>query len=176
MSSMSKSQESAMEKYYNALKIFYESKKKYEEELKKKKNKIKNDKELTISQKRKQIREIKMKCIKCKKDVGTKFIINKDEYRVICGGGLCDPNIVIRKIQFIDGREILTSIDNEIKDIQDDIITTKLNFLFELIDDETVTTEFDEFKKEYNEYSKTRSIIKKILQWKMLHVMRLLKN
>ncbi len=150
-----------MEKYEDALHLFYSNKQKYEKKIESSKLKILRKDNLSIREKREQIQNMKIKCIYCKRNVGTRFIVTPDEYRVVCGNTEtpCNLNLHIRKLKQIDGLKALEELYKEIKNIIIQIISLKHILLYDLIQDDKddVLSKFKTIRDEYNELLKKKN-------------------
>jgi predicted MPP superfamily phosphohydrolase len=146
----------------NVTNEFYKLKNKYETEINLNKKKIINNHNLSSKEKRSEFKNLKPKCVNCKRPGGTIFSIKyypenllkeqyKDEYRelkAVCGvvADPCNLNISLQigKCQLLP--DILKEIEKEIKDYKNEIIDTKNKLLFGYITTETAVQEFDDIK------------------------------
>lgn len=154
-----------MKKYYEGLNNYLKLKKNYEEKLNKEKNKILNNKDLTLKEKRKKIKSIKGKCVKCNRKVNTIFKNDGLKYIALCGSSEspCELNILIKKPEIIDIEETyLDSLEN-IELYTEEIIKLKNNKLFNLDKEESIEEKIDELKKGYNEEKETSELYKNLL-------------
>lgn len=147
--------EDKYEDFNKVLKRYYIIKNQYAKSIIKKKEKIMKAK---ISKKEKiaRIKQIKNKCINCKRDVDMVFLERNRKMMVKCGDieNPCKLNIDLDK-------GVLVSVDKEIQRIKQlvdnnisEIIRTKLDLLFNYIDEEKAVNDFDIKKKNFNENSK----------------------
>jgi hypothetical protein len=143
-----------------AVENYYKLKKKYHNQYLKQKNKIlKTDK--TNKQKALELKKIKLKCVNCKQLGGTIFSSKNGVLSAICGvDNKCNLNIIIEKGSFIQKDEIINMFDNEILNLKEKIIITKLNVLFRLKTEEEMLKEFKELKEEYNQRNEVLGKIK----------------
>jgi len=151
--------------YTEALNAYFKLKTAYENDLHKMKKKIYAD-EPNKKLAKKQILEVKPKCIKCKRPVGTIFSNGKENnrYTATCGdpdpNTRCSLNIVIFTGSHNNIEYILNIFKNEIDDLKDTIIQQKLDALFNyLSEEESVKL----FKKELQNYTENSEIYKTIL-------------
>jgi len=146
----------------NVTNEFYKLKNKYETEINLNKKKIINNPNLSSKEKRTEFKNLKPKCVNCKRPGGTIFSIKyypenllkdqyKDEYRelkAVCGiiADPCNLNISLQigKCQLLP--EILKEIEKEIKDYKNEIIDTKNKLLFGYITTEKAVQQFDDIK------------------------------
>ena len=141
---------------------FYKLKAKYNERLSKIKQKIKNKETLTKKDKQKEFKNTQFKCINCNKPGGTLFEIKNNKLRAICGASnKCDLNINIDKSTYYNVRDEKTNFEEQINLIKTDIIKTKLDFLFNYIEESEVIKEFNIQKEDLNIFSKGLVVTKK---------------
>lgn len=141
---------------------FYKLKAKYNERLSKIKQKIKNKETLTKKDKQKEFKNTQFKCINCNRPGGTLFEIKNNKLRAICGASnKCDLNINIDKSTYYNIRDEKTNVEEQINLIKTDIIKTKLDFLFNYIEESDVIKEFSIQKEDLNIFSKGLVVTKK---------------
>ena len=141
---------------------YYKLKAKYDESIMKIKKKIKNNTTLTKKYKQKEFANTKFKCVNCNQYGGTIFDIKKNNLSAICGASnKCDLNISIDKNTYYNIRDEKTNVEEEINLLKRDIIKTKLDFLFNYIDEKEVTNEFTIQKEDYDTFSKGLIITQK---------------
>ena len=135
-------------KFLEALNKYYKLKNTYENKLQKSKNNIKSNDSLSINQKKKRINDIKPKCIKCKRNVGTIFSIKNRELSAKCGDitSPCPLDIRINKGYIDNINNILETTQDLMNKDREAIIVTKLNFLFNFIDEQESLSEFEKNK------------------------------
>ena len=155
--------EDKYEDFNKVLKRYYIIKNQYVKNIIKKKEKIMK---ANISKKDKisRIKQIKNKCINCKRDVDMIFLERNRKMMVKCGNieNPCKLNIDLDK-------GLIVSVDKEIERIKSlvdnnisEIIKTKLDLLFNYIDEEQAVNEFDVKKKNFNENSKLLNTYKNL--------------
>lgn len=151
-----------MEQYEDAIKLFFSNKQKYEKKIESSKLKILRRDNLSLREKREQISNMKVKCIYCKRNVGSKFMITPDEYRVVCGSKdtPCELNVHIRRWKQMDGMKAIEELIKNIKTIIIEIISLKHILLYDLIqeDKDEILTKFKEMRDHYNELLQTKNI------------------
>ena len=141
---------------------YYKLKAKYDESIMKIKKKIKNNTTLTKKYKQKEFANTKFKCVNCNQYGGTIFDMKKNNLSAICGASnKCDLNISIDKKTYYNIRDEKTNVEEEINLLKRDIIKTKLDFLFNYIDEKEVTNEFTIQKEDYDTFSKGLIITQK---------------
>ena len=93
-------------KYYDALNTYYMLKQHYYKSLHKKQKQIKQDTDISNTKKREKLDAIKMKCVNCKREVGTSFSETNRIFKAVCGDATnpCPLNIelVVGKKEHID--------------------------------------------------------------------------
>ena len=116
-----------------AIENYYKLKKQYHNQyLRQKKKILKTNK--SNKQKSLELKKIKLKCVNCKQLGGTIFSSKNRVLSAICGAdNKCNLNIVIEKGSFIQKDDVINMFDNEIINIKEKIIITKLNVLFKFL-------------------------------------------
>ena len=134
---------------------FYKLKAKYDEKISKIKQKIKNKNTLTKKDKQKEFRNIQFKCVNCNRPGGTLFEIKKNKLSALCGASnKCDLNISIDKKTYYNIRNEKADVEEEINLLKIYIIKTKLDFLFNYIEESEAIKEFSIQKEDFNLFSK----------------------
>lgn len=123
--------------YKTALNQFFRIKNNYEKELKKKKEKLR-EKYPNIKNYKKALINLKNKCIKCERPVGTIFSLKNNTYGAVCGDTSkpCELNISLYKGDYVNIQNALyefISPKDEINEMKDKIIIQKMNTLFNYI-------------------------------------------
>ena len=132
-----------MTDYERSIEKFYSLKKKYESKERKRKKKDPS---------------IEKKCISCKKNGGTNFIVKNDILKATCNcKKKCKLNIEIQIEKYTTVSEILIKLRNDLENVKEQIILLKLDNLFNIKKSDDVTPLFKPLKKKYNK------IYKKIL-------------
>tara|TARA_Y100000816_G_scaffold69547_1_gene46503 strand:- start:3005 stop:3799 length:795 start_codon:yes stop_codon:yes gene_type:complete len=136
-------------KYLEELKTYYNLKKTYTKTKETMINKLINSND-SIESKKKLFSKQKFKCVNCGEFGGTIFFENNKILRATCGNTIkpCDLNLEIIKMNPV-------LITNELKDTnislinkKKQIITTKLDFLFNYIEEDKAVESFENFKSE----------------------------
>ena len=149
--------------YFKSLNLYYENKEKYNEKYRLFKNKIMNNNVLTDDEKRQKIKNYKGQCLGCNQKVGMRFINQKGILKMECGNEFAPCNLYLEiqkpKIIFIPSeiKKLLQTLEY----LKQDIIKIKLDYLFQLKNEEEVTKEFQKMKEQYNSLNK---ILKKLNQ------------
>ena len=146
-------EESPKTNYNNAIEEYYKLKGDYDSTYKRKLRVIKN-KDISLKEKRELLRKIKLPCIHCKKRVGTIFTNKNGILKAVCGGTpQCKLNIEIKKADTRYLPTVITDIRNIIQKVQQEIIETKLDFLFGLETETETIVLFEALKERFNKAS-----------------------
>lgn len=138
---------------------FYQLKGKYDEIIRRKKQKIINQDKLSKREKKRLWDSQKIKCINCKKPVGTFFSVKNRRLLAICGAAkkLGDPsiqpcklNIDIQLANITTMQETINSYANYKEEDKESIIKTKLDLLFNFTNEEEAITEFEKKRDEFD--------------------------
>jgi hypothetical protein len=132
----------------SALLNYYQLKQSYEESINTKKLRILRNPSLSKREKRQKFLQMKTQCVKCNQIGGTIFRVNDTVLTAICGNKdtPCDLNIKINRGSFINIREMYKNIIDDIETVQNDIIKTKLNLLFNYSNEQEVISEFENLR------------------------------
>ena len=149
-----KADNQTMEKYFKALNIYFKLKKKYDSRLKKLKQKIFR-KDVSWDEKREEF-ERKITCLKCDKKGGSIFNYEDGIYTAVCGNSTnpCEFNIELKRPKVIFIPDEINEIKDILEIVKQNIIQQKLNLVFNLEDESTVTEKFNEFRDGYRDGSK----------------------
>lgn len=166
--------------YLDKLNEYFKLKNDYQMNYEAKKNKIFKNDLLSMKQKKEQFKKIKMKCIQCKRNVGTIFSIktvmdDDPEYEdksfystlsAVCGDKInpCDLNISIQKGNYESFKYIISIFQENVKDYQEEIIKVKLDLLFNF------TEEVDAMKKYEEIKSELMNDLENLANYKMIYV------
>uniref|UniRef100_A0A6C0CQI6 Uncharacterized protein n=1 Tax=viral metagenome TaxID=1070528 RepID=A0A6C0CQI6_9ZZZZ len=134
-----------------AIEDYYKLKNEYETKIDKQRKKIRNDKTLSKQQKRRKMLSLVPKCINCGKSGGTKFSINKTTLRAVCGNTSepCPLNIEVNRGLFEEISETYNFLTKESESIKEDIIKTKLDLLFNYVNEDDTIAKFEELRGEH---------------------------
>ena len=146
----------------DAINKFYQLKGKYDEVVRRKKQKIINNDSLSKREKKRLWDSEKIKCINCKKPVGTFFSVKGRKLLAQCGAvfskNLNDPNIKPCKLNIDIQLASVTTMQDTIKQFgeykeqdKEEIIKTKLNLLFNFTSEEEAIREFENKREEFDE-------------------------
>ena len=139
-----------LEEYLIAFHNFLKAKKKQDKKIQNFKKKL--DPGLSKEEKREKIRKFRTQCLKCKKRVGNIFINKGGKLEIKCGSSddPCTIKFQVDKPQIINLKQEIETLSTLINKIKENIIKSKLDFLFKLKTEEVVTEEFNSLKEEYN--------------------------
>lgn len=136
--------------YERALDVYLYYKSKYDSQLQKEYNKIVSDKDISKKNKISKVRNIKMKCIYCKRKVNTIFEERDRTYIAYCGDNKkpCKLDIRIKKPQITNYIDEYTKIKDTQDDLNKQITILKLKYLFNHIDDSSLEEQFKNISEE----------------------------
>lgn len=147
----------------DAFNEYYKLKNKYESDYNKDKQKIIKNKQMSWKEKRSEFKQLKPKCINCKRPVGTIFSIkhsgnpNDDfrELKAICGSlsEPCTLNININAGVTYNMMEHIKELEKDIENYKNEIIEYKNKLLFGYTKTETAVENFDKIKEAINDTS-----------------------
>ena len=142
---------------------YYSLKNKYESDFKKDKQKIIKNKFLSWKEKRNEFKQLKPKCINCKRPVGTIFSIkhsgkdNEDyrELKALCGSLTepCNLNININTGTTYNILQHIKELENDIEEYKRNIIEYKNKLLFGYTNTESAIENFEKYKDAINDTS-----------------------
>jgi hypothetical protein len=158
------------EEFINDLNEYYKLKSKYEEENNKIKKQIINNTKLSFKEKQYQYKQIKQKCINCKRPGGTIFSTKYYEdtsssktgdlkqfrqLKALCGVEIdpCGLNLTINVGKYSFFYDIVKEYENEITNIKKSIIEYKNKLLFGYIIAEKALEDFNELKQNLINYT-----------------------
>jgi len=147
----------------DAFNEYYKLKNKYEGDYKKDKQKIIKNKAMSWKEKRNEFKQLKPKCINCKRPVGTTFSIKKSgepnddfrELKAICGSLTepCSLNININTGVTYNIMDHIKELEKDIEEYKKEIIEYKNKLLFGYTQTETAVANFDKIKEAINDTS-----------------------
>jgi hypothetical protein len=138
-----------------AIDNYYKLKSAYEEKLMRQKKRIFKNETLSSKDKRLKLKQLKKTCINCKKKGGTIFNTDDRQLTAICGADeSCKLDIVIDAGKYENIRSRKNTLYKEIQNIHSDIIVTKLDLLFNYIDETSAVSSFDEYRDDLSVISK----------------------
>ena len=103
-------------------------------------------------QKKQILAKYKPKCINCKQDGGTIFTETPELLRATCGNTFspCKLDLSIERKKFAQISEKLLTTHKNLEKYKKNIITTKLDFLFNYIEEEKAVELFETLKQQLN--------------------------
>jgi len=142
---------------------YYELKQKYEEGLNNRKRKIKKNKDLTLKEKRIQIKKLIGKCVNCNKPGGTIFEERNGTLKAVCGSKTpCNLNLNIKRKFYDNMRDLEQKNNKSSESLKMRIIMTKLDYLFGLNHSkDEIVDKFNELKTELAHITESQMIIQK---------------
>ena len=138
--------------YQDALSRYFKMKNEYETKLRERRRKA-------YTKDPKKTREIRPKCVSCKRPVGTLFSADIDGYRAICGDKRhpCKLKIVLKRGNFSLKSEILKTMKDACDDDREKIIKAKMDLLFKYLDETAAhklsSVYLEEFNRDMKSYS-----------------------
>ena len=138
--------------YYEELEEYYKLKNKYMLLKQKKINELAGDYGKDYYQKKQILAKYKPKCINCKQDGGTIFTETPELLRATCGNTFspCKLDLVIARKKFAQISQKLLLTHENLENYKKNIITTKLDFLFNYIEEEKAVETFETLKHQLN--------------------------
>ena len=144
---------------------YYKLKGDYDAKYKNSKNKITKS-GLSLSEIKKKLKSMKMKCINCKQNGGTIFT-NKDGILTAkCGNteSPCALDIQIKRGKWMLLTKAADLSEEDIEISKENIIDLKLDLLFGLRTEEQIASEFDESKSDYKSLVKQLDMINGVIE------------
>lgn len=138
--------------YYQELEEYYKLKNKYMLIKQKKITELAGDYGKDYDQKKQILAKYKPKCINCKQDGGTIFTETPELLRATCGNTFspCKLDLSIERKKFAQISEKLLTTHKNLEKYKKNIITTKLDFLFNYIEEEKAVELFETLKQQLN--------------------------
>ena len=138
--------------YYEELEEYYKLKNKYMLIKQKKITELSGDYGKEYDQKKQTLAKYKPKCINCKQDGGTIFTETSELLRATCGNTFspCKLDLSLARKKFIPITEKLLTTHKNLENYKKNIITTKLDFLFNYIEEEKAIELFETLKQHLN--------------------------
>jgi hypothetical protein len=138
-----------------AINDFYKLKETYENAIQKDKKKIIDNKMLSWNEKRNEYKQLKPKCVNCKRPVGTFFSskLNSEmdvrQLKAICGSLTepCDLNITINLGEYYNIMTNVNDLEKELSEQKNKIIDDKNKLLFGYLSSQDVINRFDKIKE-----------------------------
>ena len=145
--------------YNKAIDRYYYYKRKYNEEREKQKLKIKTNDNLSLDQKREKIKQIKPKCLFCKRKVGMQFFKKKGMLYALCGNTEeeCGKKMVIKTSQHLQLVDSMEYFQSEVRKAMEDIVNHKTKLLLSMGNDKDILEAFEEDLENYDETSEIKN-------------------
>lgn len=138
-----------------AMSEYYKLKNSYEEKLSRKKKRITSNRTLPLKEKKAKIKQIKKICINCKQQGGTIFNTDGRIISAVCGAEKpCKLDIEIDRGKYENTHLRKNGLFTEIQNIHSDIISTKLDLLFNFINEDSAVSLFQEYRGDLDIISK----------------------
>ena len=153
-----------MTEYYEHLEEYFSLKEKYEKKYNTRVRSISKLPYLSIKEKQKRVKRIKMKCIGCARTVGTIFSNDDNTYSAVCGDrkNPCSLDISLKRGIYIHIPTEIAQIKQFITENETDIIYEKLDLLFGFINEDQMIPTFEELKEEHKTYSQSMDTYKEV--------------
>lgn len=138
------------ERFQKLFNEYYRFKEQYLNTIRNSQRKIR-EKNISEQEKLRQIKELKPKCVNCKRPVGSSFSENSRTLKVVCGDAVkpCDLNIELYIGKKENVNDIINDIETTIDELKEKIIKLKLDLVYSYKSEEQISTEFTELKKKY---------------------------
>jgi hypothetical protein len=138
--------------YHKALDKYYNYKKKYADDREKQKQKIKDNSNLSVTEKKKKIEQIRQRCLFCNRKVGMSFSKSKQILYASCGDqqAPCEKKIEIKTGFYMQLEETIQYMDSEIKQDVEAIINDKTKLLLNIGDKDDIIASFEDRLEVYN--------------------------
>lgn len=148
------------EVYLEKLRKYYELKNKYNKRVRVIKNKILNS-DNTIEVKKQLYAKNKFKCINCNNEGGTIFTENSEILKAVCGNtsSPCKLNLEIKKMNVNKLNDDIIKLNNLIKSTKENIVLTKLDYLFKYLEEDKAIEDFENYKKNLSIYQEKYNIV-----------------
>lgn len=137
------------DKFLRALQSYFRIKSSYDNAFTRKKNKIIRNSNISLRDKKERVENIQMKCVLCKRNVGTLFSHKGKHYRAICADKAqpCNLNIDLEAgsiINIISSLEMMREV--YLGDVTN-IMKAKLDLLFNFKSEDQVLSEFEQINE-----------------------------
>jgi len=149
--------------YLDSLRDYFKLKAKYENTLREtRKNAYKDAASKAIG--RKLLKQIKPKCVNCRRPVGTIFELKDERYVAMCGdqnrATKCNLHIELYRGGFTNEEYLVYLFKEQVETLKESIVKQKLDVLFSYKSEATVA---QKFKKEIEDYNTDSSMFKTLL-------------
>jgi predicted nucleic-acid-binding protein len=138
--------------YYEELEEYYKLKTKHSLMKQKKISELTGDYGKDYDQKKQILAKYKPKCVNCKQDGGTIFTETPELLRATCGNNSspCKLDLSLERKKFAQISEKLLTTHKDLEKCKKNIITTKLDFLFNYVEEEKAVELFETLKHQLN--------------------------
>ena len=154
-----------MKTYMEAFNKYHTLKQTYETSYNKKRKDIRKSNELTLEQKIFKIKNIKIPCVQCGKSGGSKFYRKDRKLYAKCN---CEvPCTFSMEIELSQNYHIPSAIENynsQLFDYKKNIVITKLNYLFDLEENDITSQRFNVLKEDFVTLDKQINMLKNLLK------------
>jgi len=143
---------SSNESYYKDLQEYYKLKNNFTSVKQRKMNELTGIYGKDYDIKKQQLAKFKSKCVNCKQDGGTIFTETAELLRATCGNSVkpCKLDLAIKRKKFTHINEKLMSTKRDLEMYKKNIIITKLDFLFNYIEEDKALESFELLKQLLN--------------------------
>jgi len=140
--------------YVESLDAYFNLKSKYEESVKEMREKAKvraKARKLGLKETRQLMRQLKPKCVNCRRPVGTVFKHRKHRHIAYCGDTVapCPLKIELFRGEYMNAEDLLYSFKDHVYELKESIIQKKMDALFGYVDE---AASVNEFKKMIDQY------------------------
>ena len=141
-----------LKSYYNELGEYYKLKTKYQDFKKKKINELIGNKLIDYNEKKQILSKYRAKCVNCGAYGGTIFTETPDLLRATCGNSTkpCNLDLAIKRKKFSQINNQLLMTSKDVVNYKKNIISTKLDYLFNYIEEEKAVELFETLKVQLN--------------------------
>jgi hypothetical protein len=141
--------------YIECLEEYFKLKSKYEESVKSMREIAKDrakKRNLGVKETRQLMRQLKPKCVNCRRPVGTVFKHRKQRYIAYCGDteAPCPLKIELFRGEYLNNEELLYNFREQVYELKESIIEKKMDSLFGYVDEATSVKEFKELIEKYH--------------------------
>tara|TARA_Y100000996_G_scaffold232378_1_gene182878 strand:- start:3194 stop:3955 length:762 start_codon:yes stop_codon:yes gene_type:complete len=127
---------------------YYDLKSKYERRWRHARSKYLKNQKLSSGQKKYYISKLKRVCVNCKQEGGTIFSCNNSTLTAVCGNiqTPCKLNLQVHRGDYQNIRELQHELSEDVNTIRKSIIITKLNMLFNYVNEPKTVASFQELQ------------------------------
>ena len=141
--------------YIECLEEYFKLKSKYEQsvrEMREKANGRAKARKLGFKETRQLMRQLKPKCVNCRRPVGTVFKQRKHRYIAYCGDteAPCELKIELYRGEYLNNEELLYNFREQVYELKETIIQKKMDALFGYVDEAASVNSFKELIEQYH--------------------------